>query len=56
MGVVWRKRTKLGEHFWINWSLGWPSLTVRFGRFTWNTKRGFSSIRLGKGVSYRDED
>jgi hypothetical protein len=56
MGLIFRKRTRLGRNAWVNWSTGWPSLSVRLGRITWNSKRGLSSVRLGKGFSYRDED
>lgn len=56
MGIVFRKRVPLGRNVWLNLSTGWPSLSVRLGRVVWNTKRGFSSVRLGKGFSYRDSD
>jgi hypothetical protein len=54
MGIVFRKRTPLGRHVWINWSTSGPSLSVRVGRVTWNSRRGLSSVRLGRGWAYRD--
>jgi len=56
MGLVFRRRIPLGRNVWINLSRGVPSVSVRIGRLVLNTKRGISSVRLGKGWSYRDED
>lgn len=56
MSLTYRRRVPLGRNVWLNLSTGWPSLSVRLGRFTWNSKRGLSSVRIGKGFSYRDED
>lgn len=56
MGLQFRKRVPLGRHAWINLSAGVPSLSVRIGRVVWNTKRGFASVRLGKGLSWQDRD
>ena len=56
MTLQFRKRTPLGRNVWINWSLGLPSLSVRIGRAVWNTRRGFSSVRLGKGFTWQDRD
>lgn len=60
MGVELRRQTKLFE--WgplkaiLYWGTHWPSVTGNIGPATFNTKRGFSSIRLGRGWSYRDRD
>jgi len=32
------------------------SLSLRLGRVTWNTRRGFSSVRLGRGLTWMDRD
>ena len=56
MGLHFQRRIPLSPNVWINLSAGWPSLTVRLGRVTFNTRRGFSSVRLGHGLSYRDQD
>lgn len=56
MGLAFRKRVRLTDHIWLNLSTGIPSLSVRIGRAVFNTKRGFSSVRLGKGLSWRDRD
>jgi hypothetical protein len=56
MGLQYRKRIPLGRNVWVNWSLGWPSISARVGRVVFNTKRGFSSVRLGKGFTWQDRD
>ena len=56
MGFVFRRRASLGRHVWINFSTSMPSLSIRVGRVVWNSKRGLSTIRIARGVSYRDED
>lgn len=56
MGLQFRKRVPLGRHVWINLSTGVPSISVRVGRLTFNSKRGFSTARIGKGFSWVDRD
>lgn len=40
----------------LNLRLGIPSVSFRWKGITWNTRRGFSSVRLGNGLSWRDRD
>lgn len=56
MNLSYRKRIPLGRNAWLNLSTGWPSVSLRVGRLVFNTKRGFSSVRLGHGLSWRDRD
>jgi hypothetical protein len=60
MPIQYRKRipliTREQVSAWLNLSTGWPSISVRVGRLIFNTKRAFSSVRLGRGFSYRDKD
>lgn len=57
MGLVYRKRVPLiPGRLWLNLHAGWPSLSLRVGRLTFNSRTGFSSARLGHGVSWRDRD
>ena len=60
MALSYRKRVPLvrtkSAEAWLNLSLGLPSLSVRVGRVVFNTRRGFSSVRIGQGLSWRDRD
>lgn len=52
MGLVWRKRVRLGRNSALNLSRSGVSLSRRIGRATVSS-RGNSSFRLLKGLSYR---
>ena len=52
MGFVYRKRIRTGKRSWLNVSKRGVSGSMRVGPFTVNS-RGRSSMRLGKGLSYR---
>lgn len=60
MGLELRKRTTLFARgpfrVVLNWGTQWPSLTGKVGPASFNTRRGFSSLRLGRGLSWRDKD
>jgi len=60
MPIRFQKRWVIdGDGFvrvWVNFSTGWPSLSIRVGRVVFNSRRGFSSVRLGHGFSYQDKD
>jgi hypothetical protein len=52
MGFSYRKRIRTGRRSWLNISKRGVSGSFRLGPFTMNS-RGRSSLRLGKGLSYR---
>ena len=61
----WQKRGKVHHtkvlcrdvEWWVNWRLGIPSISTRIDkRVNFNTRRGFSSIRLGKGWTWMNRD
>jgi len=52
MGFSYRKRIRTGRRSWLNISKRGVSGSARFGPFTVNS-RGRTSLRLGKGLSYR---
>lgn len=52
MGFVYRKRIRTGKRSWLNVSKRGVSGSVRLGPLTLNS-RGRSSLRLGRGLSYR---
>lgn len=52
MGFSYRKRVRAGRRSWLNISKRGVSGSARFGPFTVNS-RGRTSLRLGKGLSYR---
>ena len=52
MGFSYRKRVRTGRRSWLNVSKRGVSGSMRFGPFTVNS-RGRTSLRLGKGLSYR---
>lgn len=52
MGFSYRKRIRTGRRSWLNISRRGVSGSGRFGPFTVNS-RGRTSLRLGKGLSYR---
>lgn len=52
MGLVFRRRVRTGRNTWLNLSKSGVSVSRRLGRLTVNS-RGVSSLRLGKGLSYR---
>ncbi len=52
MGFSYRKRVRTGKNSWLNISKRGVSSTFRSGPFSINS-RGRTSVRLGKGMSYR---
>lgn len=52
MGFSYRKRIRTGRRSWLNISKRGVSGSARLGPFTVNS-RGRTSLRLGKGLSYR---
>ena len=52
MGFSYRKRIRTGKRSWLNVSKRGVSGSVRIGPVTLNS-RGRSSLRLGRGLSYR---
>lgn len=52
MGFQYRKRIRTGRNSWLNLSKRGVSGSVRMGPVTFNS-RGRSSVRLGRGLSYR---
>ena len=52
MGIVFNRRKKLGKNSWVNVSRKGLSASTKIGPLTLNT-RGKSSIRLGKGISFK---
>ena len=52
MGFSYRKRIRTGKRSWLNISKIGISGSGRLGPFTVNS-RGRTSLRLGKGLSYR---
>ena len=52
MGFSYRKRVRTGKRSWLNISKSGISRSGRLGPFTVNS-RGRTSVRLGKGLSYR---
>ncbi len=52
MGIQYRKRVRTGRNSWMNVSKRGVSFSARSGPFTFNS-RGRTSVRLGKGLTYR---
>ena len=52
MPFSYRKRVRVGKNSWINLSKRGASGSLRAGPFTFNS-RGRTSVRLGRGLSYR---
>lgn len=52
MGLIVRKRVRLGKHSWLNLSKSGASVSHRRGRVTVNS-RGRIFTRLGRGVYWR---
>lgn len=52
MGLIWRKRVRLGKNTGLNLSRSGASVSQRAGRATVSS-RGNASFRLGKGLSFR---
>ena len=52
MPFNYRKRMRVGKNSWINLSKRGASGSMRAGPFTFNS-RGRTSVRLGRGLSYR---
>jgi len=52
MGLIFRKRVRLGRNTGLNLSKSGASVSRRFGRLTLNS-RGRGSFRIGRGLSWR---
>lgn len=52
MGLVFNRRKRLGKNSWVNVSRKGVSASTKIGPLTLNS-RGKSSIRLGKGISFK---
>jgi Protein of unknown function (DUF4236) len=52
MGIVYRRRKRIGRSSWLNLSTRGASVSKRVGRVTLNS-RGGGRIRLGRGLSFR---
>lgn len=52
MGLVWRKRVKLGRGTALNLSRSGVSVSKRVGRVSLSS-RGNGSFRIAKGLSFR---
>lgn len=52
MGISFRRQIRLSRNVSLNVSKTGVSASFRIGPFTFNT-RGRSSVRLGKGLTYR---
>ena len=52
MGLVYRKRQRVGKNTTVNYSKSGVSVSRKFGPITVNS-RGHVSIRLGNGFSFR---
>ena len=52
MGFRYQRRIRTGRNSWINVSKSGLSGSMKMGPFTMNS-RGRTSMRLGRGLSYR---
>lgn len=52
MGLVWRRRKRLGRNTYLNLSKSGPSLSRRIGPLSVSSRRR-GSLRLGRGLSWR---
>jgi hypothetical protein len=52
VGLVWRRRARLGRSTFLNLSQRGASVSRRVGRVTLSS-RGRGSVRLAKGLSFR---
>lgn len=52
MGLIYRRRKRLGRNSWLNVSKRGASVSERVGPVTLNS-RGQIRLRLGKGLSWR---
>jgi hypothetical protein len=52
MGLIYRRRKRLGRGSWLNVSKRGASVSERAGPVTVNSRGGIR-IRLGKGLSWR---
>jgi hypothetical protein len=52
MGLMFRRRRRIGRNTWLNFSRRGVSASTRLGRLTVNS-RGRGSFRIGKGWSWR---
>lgn len=52
MGLSYRRRVRLGKNSWLNVSKSGMSVSRKVGGVTVNS-RGRTSVRLGKGLTYR---
>jgi hypothetical protein len=52
MGIVIRKRARLGRSAWLNLGRSGVSASLKVGRLTLSCT-GRASVRLARGVSYR---
>jgi len=53
MGLIFRRRVRLGRRGWLNLSRRGVSASSRIGPLTVNS-RGRWSLRLGRGLSWRN--
>ena len=53
MGLIFRRRVRLGRRGWLNLSRRGVSASSRLGPLTVNS-RGRWSLRLGRGLSWRN--
>ena len=52
MGLIFRRRVRVGRDSWANVSGSGVSVSKRVGRVTVNS-RGRATVRLGRGISWR---
>ena len=52
MGLIYRRRKRLGRNSWLNLSKRGASMSEQVGPVTVNSRGGIR-IRLGKGFSWR---
>lgn len=52
MGLIYRRRKRLGARSWLNVSKSGASVSEKLGPLTVNS-RGRVRLRLGKGLSWR---
>jgi hypothetical protein len=52
MGLIFRRRVRMGRNSWLNLSNRGASVSQRVGRVTMNSRGGIR-VRLGRGLSWR---
>jgi hypothetical protein len=52
MGLIFRRRKRLGRNSWLNLSTRGASVSEKAGPVTINSRGGIR-VRLGKGLSWR---